>query len=187
MAAAIIVSMTVFAESASAHGQTATKKVVSARATKGVRTTTAYQKPRSRGTSKASVVRANVSLPPEQSGDGTAGDIRNRALSLVGARYRWGGTSKATGFDCSGLIKYLLGAKSNSLPRTSTGMYRSVTKAGEMRPGDLVFFGRGRVSHVGVYIGNDQFVHASTPRAGVRTDSVSQLARSLGFMGVGRI
>lgn len=91
------------------------------------------------------------------------------ALGLLGTKYKYGGESPNTGFDCSGLVSYAaeksLGLK---LPRRSADIARqgiSVQRS-ELKRGDLVFFNtRGaRYSHVGIYLGNHQFVHA--PRAG---------------------
>jgi cell wall-associated NlpC family hydrolase len=91
-----------------------------------------------------------------------------RALALLGTPYRWGGTSPDQGFDCSGLVGYVFrNALGIELPRVS----REMAKTGEviardsMTEGDLVFFGRrGRVDHVGIYLGEGRFVHA--PRTG---------------------
>jgi cell wall-associated NlpC family hydrolase len=91
-----------------------------------------------------------------------------KALALLGTPYRWGGTSPDQGFDCSGLVGYVFrNALGIELPRVS----REMAKTGEvidrdaMTEGDLVFFGRrGRVDHVGIYLGDGRFVHA--PRTG---------------------
>lgn len=156
--------------------------------TKGVRTSTAYQKRQtSPKVSKTTAIRS-VALPPEAPADVSSQEIVERAKAAVGSRYRWGGTNKATGFDCSGLVKHVFGERASDLPRTSAGLYSAVAKPEELRPGDLVFFGRGaRVSHVGVYIGEGNVVHASTYRTGVRVDNVQTLSRALVLKGVGRI
>jgi len=93
------------------------------------------------------------------------------ARSLVGSQYVWGGASRS-GFDCSGLVTYVLRQFGVRVTRTASGMFRdNGTPVGqsELVPGDLVFFARDGVNvhHVGIYVGNGQFVHASDPTRGV--------------------
>ncbi|HQX90836.1 MAG TPA: C40 family peptidase, partial [Moraxellaceae bacterium] len=98
------------------------------------------------------------------------------ALSLIGTPYKYGGVSPETGFDCSGLVKYVLGLSSTvTLPRTSADMYRMGGKdvpLDDMVPGDLVFFKvkSKRINHVAVYIGEGRFVHAPSTGNFVRVD-----------------
>jgi len=103
-------------------------------------------------------------------------EIVMRALGLLGKRYRYGGNAPDTGFDCSGLVRWVFDDKTKTeLPRTSLAMSRipapDVGKD-ELVLGDLVFFRtRGRVvSHVGIYIGDGRFVHAATGAGKVRID-----------------
>jgi cell wall-associated NlpC family hydrolase len=99
-----------------------------------------------------------------------------KAMTLLGTPYRWGGASPDGGFDCSGLVGYVFRtAIGLDLPRVS----RQMVSAGEavdrasLVPGDLVFFGRrGKVNHVGIYMGEGRFLHA--PRTG-RDVTVSDL------------
>jgi cell wall-associated NlpC family hydrolase len=90
------------------------------------------------------------------------------ARAQVGKRYRLGGTSPEGGFDCSGLVKYVLSAFRVSVPRTSLEQARAGRPLprgqAQLRPGDLLLFGRPRdgVSHVGIYVGNGRFIHASS-------------------------
>ncbi|MDD0824397.1 NlpC/P60 family protein [Mannheimia sp. AT1] len=90
-----------------------------------------------------------------------------------GTRYRLGGTTKS-GIDCSAFVREVMSKAFNkSMPRSTAGQRhvgRSISKA-DLRPGDLVFFRRN--NHVGVYIGNGKFVHASSSR-GVTTSSLSE-------------
>lgn len=92
------------------------------------------------------------------------------ARSQIGTRYRFGGTTPRRGFDCSGFVRYVLGALQLVLPRTADQQSRigdGVPKdTTQLRPGDLLTFGRGnRVTHIGIYVGNGRYVHAS-PTAG---------------------
>jgi len=102
-----------------------------------------------------------------------------RARQLIGVPYRHGGTSVANGFDCSGLLVYLFRTEAGmKLPRTTGEMIQSGSRRidrTELRPGDAVFFnrnGRGNVSHVGLYIGNNQFIHAPSTGGRIRQDSL---------------
>lgn len=98
-----------------------------------------------------------------------------QALEAVGIRYRYGGRSPETGFDCSGLIAYvferawgvLLPAGTEALSKVGTPV-----KRGELKPGDLVFYDtRSRpYSHVGIYLGDGRFVHAPSSGKQVRID-----------------
>ncbi|MGH2362057.1 MAG: NlpC/P60 family protein, partial [bacterium] len=87
------------------------------------------------------------------------------AMRHMGVRYRWGGMSPR-GFDCSGLIGYVMRSVGVRLPRTAAELYVSgrPVSTSELRVGDIVFFETTRPgpSHAGIYIGNDQFIHASS-------------------------
>lgn len=98
-------------------------------------------------------------------------EIIGTANRFLGVPYRWGGTSPESGFDCSGLSMVVYHLNGLNLPRTSREQWKagSPVNRGHLSKGDLVFFdtrGRGRVSHVGIYIGGNKFVHA--PAAGKR-------------------
>ena len=109
-----------------------------------------------------------------------AESILSHGLSLVGTRYRYGGSSVKSGFDCSGFIGYLFKQELGmQLPRSSRDMINidaPLVERDELEPGDLLFFstnGRGRVSHAGIYMGDNQFIHSSSSRSGgVRVDSL---------------
>ena len=100
--------------------------------------------------------------------------IADLAYSFKGYRYVYGEESPSKGFDCSGLVYYVYGQFGYSLPRTASKQYaysgaKTVSKA-NLQPGDLVFFcsdGSNSVTHVGIYIGNNHFIHASTSTTGV--------------------
>jgi cell wall-associated NlpC family hydrolase len=88
------------------------------------------------------------------------------ARRLLGRRYIFGGTTP-DGFDCSGFTKYLMRAMGYEVPRTAAQQAqigREIPRdPSQLRPGDLLTFGRGgRVTHIGMYIGNGRFIHAST-------------------------
>lgn len=100
----------------------------------------------------------------------------NEAIDeLLGTKYKYGGTTEK-GFDCSGFTQYVFNEFSIDLPRASKGQAGIGTKVAKknLRKGDLVFFntdGKG-ISHVGIYLGNDEFAHTST-RKGVTIDKLS--------------
>jgi len=102
--------------------------------------------------------------------------VASLARKQVGAPYRYGGSSPS-GFDCSGLVQYVYGKLGVNLPRKSREMARvgQQVPVHALLPGDLVFFriNRNRVSHVGIYIGNDKFVHATKSGDPVRKDSIT--------------
>ncbi|WP_447755761.1 C40 family peptidase [Pseudomonas nicosulfuronedens] len=102
-----------------------------------------------------------------------------RAHELIGTPYRWGGETEKAGFDCSGLLVYLYSTIANrQLPRTTRSMIaqrRNTVDQDELQPGDAVFFnhnGRGRTSHVGLYIGDGHFIHAPSTGKTIRIDSL---------------
>lgn len=104
-----------------------------------------------------------------------ANSVLMRAISLVGTPYRYGGNTPDGGFDCSGLVNYVYhDSVSLSLPRTSqalAGYQGPKIKPERLAAGDLVFFGSsGRVTHVGIYVGEGRFVHAPSTGGTVRLD-----------------
>ena len=110
-------------------------------------------------------------------GDGVS-DVRTSvvsyALQFVGNRYVWGGTSLENGVDCSGFTMRILGKYGISLPHSSKAQpsYGTKISASEAKPGDLFFYGSGRsISHVAIYIGNGQIVHASNKRDGIKASN----------------
>lgn len=110
-------------------------------------------------------------------GDGVS-DVRasvvSYALQFVGNRYVWGGTSLEKGVDCSGFTMRILGKYGVSLPHSSKAQPSCGTKisASDAKPGDLFFYGSGRsISHVAIYIGNGQIVHASNKRDGIKVSN----------------
>lgn len=124
------------------------------------------------------------------SGSGTATDIANFAMSFVGYSYVWGGMSPSTGFDCSGLMYYVLTQYGYSMNRVANDQMTQGTAVSRdnLQVGDLVFFGYGSyANHVGMYIGNGNFVHASTPSTGVRVNSLNETYYNTRYIGARRI
>ncbi|APX76656.1 C40 family peptidase [Achromobacter insolitus] len=116
----------------------------------------------------------------------------SEALNHLGIRYRFGGTSPDTGFDCSGLVTYTaersLGLK---LPRNAAEMAQLGTSVNknELKAGDLVFFntlGR-RYSHVGIYLGDDRFVHSPSAGGVVRVENMTMAYWSKRYNGARRL
>ena len=115
----------------------------------------------------------------QQDAGGKIQTVLRRALALMGTPYRWGGTSPDSGFDCSGLVGYVFRtALGIELPRVSREMASQdsaelIKDRDSLKQGDLVFFGRkGRVNHVGIYVGEGRFVHSPSTGKDVRVDSL---------------
>ncbi|WP_167087534.1 C40 family peptidase [Xanthomonas sp. F4] len=125
----------------------------------------------------------DVSQPVPREGVVPGGDkvqsVLKRAMALLGTPYRWGGED-TEGFDCSGLVGYVFRtALGIELPRVSREMAREanaqlIKDRDALAPGDLVFFGRkGRVDHVGLYVGEGRFLHAPSRGKDVRVDTLT--------------
>lgn len=114
-------------------------------------------------TAKPAVTPASYAVPPTTNDWGDR--LVTRAMKYLGTPYRHGGISPSTGFDCSGFVYYLYGAEfSRTIPRMPDGMAREGVTIGrnDLKRGDIVFFGNGSAfTHVGIYAGNGQFVHAT--------------------------
>ena len=119
-------------------------------------------------------------------------DIALYAMGLLDTRYRWGGRGPATGFDCSGLVSHVFKQAIGLRVQGSSaelGQKARPVPADQLLPGDLVFFNTlgARHSHVGVYVGEGRFVHASNPRTGVRMDQLSNRYYAQRFEGAGSL
>jgi len=111
-------------------------------------------------------------------------DLRRKIVAtaekFMGVEYAWGGTSSREGFDCSGLARAVYELNGLSLPRSSAEQYRAgePVPGDRVNPGDLVFFAlaSGRpVSHVGIYVGHEVFIHAPGEGTRIRKDSLNNL------------
>ncbi|MBA4293068.1 hypothetical protein C0431_08855 [bacterium] len=121
---------------------------------------------------------------------GAAASLIDTAKDQIGVRYRYGGTSRS-GFDCSGFVQFVFAKHGVKLPRTSlsqSGVGAKVAKS-DLIVGDLVFFvTRGsRVSHVGIYIGDGKFIHASSGGGRVRIDALSTSYYAKRYAGARRV
>lgn len=107
-----------------------------------------------------------------------AGDIVEKAMDFLGIRYRRGGSTPESGFDCSGFVSHVFRELGTRLPRSSREISHSgeAVSKNELQPGDLVFFNtmRRAFSHVGIYLGNNQFVHAPASGGAVRIDDLRE-------------
>jgi cell wall-associated NlpC family hydrolase len=100
------------------------------------------------------------------------------ADELVGTRYRYGGNSPKSGFDCSGFVHWVYSRQGIDLPRTTRGLTTAGTRIparrAELLPGDLLLFaGHGtRITHVAIYVGDGRIIHASSGQRAVRYDDL---------------
>jgi cell wall-associated NlpC family hydrolase len=115
-----------------------------------------------------------------------------QALSLLGVNYKFGGNSPETGLDCSGLVRLVYNRTIGAvLPRRAEDISRQsqTIEAQALQPGDLVFFNtlKRAFSHVGIYIGNGQFIHAPSSGGVVRVEDMSKTYWQQRFNGARRI
>jgi Cell wall-associated hydrolases (invasion-associated proteins) len=115
------------------------------------------------------------------------------AKRYLGIRYRYGGSSPSRGFDCSGFVYYLLRRHGISAPHSAAELFRmgKPVSRSELKPGDLVFFRntarRRGITHVGIYIGDGKFIHASSGRGCVTITSLSDPYYAARFAGARRL
>jgi cell wall-associated NlpC family hydrolase len=119
-------------------------------------------------------------------------DTIERAFEFIGVRYKRGGSSPETGFDCSGFVKYLYNETLGLvLPHSAKAIAQQGERVekSELQPGDLVFFNtmRRAFSHVGIYLGNNQFIHAPRTGTRVRVEDMSDRYWSRRYNGARRI
>lgn len=123
---------------------------------------------------------------------GTRQEIIDYAATLLGCKYVYGGTS-TSGFDCSGFTMYVFNRFGISLSHSSSTQYSNsvhISKS-ELQVGDLVFFsqkkGSSKVGHVGIYVGDNEFIHAASPGKGVRYDDLDSDYYLSHYIGCGRV
>jgi len=125
-------------------------------------------------------------------------DASERSLKLVsharkqvGVRYRYGGSSPQHGFDCSGLVRYVYRQAGIVLPRTTEAMSETglALRKSELEPGDLVFFDTRRkpFSHVGIYIGQQRFIHAPASGGAVQLVDMRERYWRTRYVGARRV
>jgi cell wall-associated NlpC family hydrolase len=121
-----------------------------------------------------------------------ASDLAVRAMALVGIRYQYGGDTPEHGLDCSGLVRYVFKqAWGAELPRTAAEISRVGAKVDskDLQPGDLVFYNtlRRGFSHVGIYLGDNKFVHSPSAGNAIRIESMDLSYWKKRFNGARRI
>lgn len=134
-------------------------------------------------------------LPQESGSDGwqaRAHEILMSAFSLTGVKYKWGGSSPETGFDCSGFVRYVFQQAANlTLPHGARALSQLGQKIplDQLRPGDLVFFNtlKSAFSHVGIYVGDGRFIHAPSSGGGIHIVNMDEEYWSKRFNGARRI
>jgi cell wall-associated NlpC family hydrolase len=120
------------------------------------------------------------------------GEVVVGALNMIGVRYRWGGDTPDSGLDCSGFVRYVFqDTLGMNLPRRAEEMSRVGEKisARDLKPGDLVFFNtmRRTFSHVGIYIGDNKFVHSPSTGSTIRVDDMDSGYWEKRFTGARRL
>ena len=133
-----------------------------------------------------------VSSATDRPGSAQRSDIALFALGLLDTPYSRGGRGPATGFDCSGLVSHVFREAAGLQVRGSSaelGQKVRPVAPEQLLPGDLVFFNTlgARHSHVGVYVGDGRFGHASNPRTGVRVDLLSNRYYAQRYEGAGSL
>lgn len=114
------------------------------------------------------------------------------AMGVIGIHYKYGGNNPENGLDCSGLVRYVFqDAWGVDVPRTAAELSRSGEKVDkqDLQPGDLVFYNtlRRSFSHVGIYLGDNKFIHAPSRGGKVRIESMDLAYWKARFNGARRI
>jgi cell wall-associated NlpC family hydrolase len=121
---------------------------------------------------------ANLTPVAAQPAESVGHEALSVAMRYIGTPYQWGGSSPATGFDCSGLVQYAYEQEGIQLPRVAAEQFDVgvPVSRNDLRPGDAVFFQdpNGYVHHVGLYVGDGKFIDAPETGEDVRIDSLSE-------------
>ena len=126
-----------------------------------------------------SLVLSGCGSSPKYKGSSSKQSVIKTAKKMLGVKYRYGGTSPGRGFDCSGLVQYSHKAAGIKLPRTTSQQYKASRWIARkyLRAGDLVFFKTSitrAVSHVGIYLGRNKFIHAPSSGKRVKISSMKE-------------
>lgn len=138
--------------------------------------------------SRVSNSSSSISAPISSSASATGSAIVKYSYNFLGIPYVWGGTT-TSGLDCSGFTKLVYAHFGINLPRVSrdqakVGTYVPISQA---QPGDLVYFGQTNVTHIGIYIGNNQMIHAPSPGKSVMVSSISWHVNNYNIVGARRV
>ncbi|PKO25238.1 MAG: glycoside hydrolase [Betaproteobacteria bacterium HGW-Betaproteobacteria-8] len=131
-------------------------------------------------------------VEPHSSWSTKVQDVILNALSLTGIKYRYGGTSPDTGFDCSGFVRYVFSEAANmALPHNARAISQigRIISPDQLQPGDLVFYNtmKSSFSHVGIYLGNNRFIHAPSTGGSIHVAQMNDSYWSKRFDGARRI
>ncbi|MBF7082007.1 C40 family peptidase [Desulfallas sp. Bu1-1] len=159
--------------------------------------TSSYTPPQEKIPAAPSPAPATATTKPQKAGlpsRADTGDVRlviKTAYELLGKSYAYG-ASGPNSFDCSGLTKFVYQKVGVNLPHSAASQFQSGIRIAreELAPGDLVFFsyyGSAGINHVGVYVGDGMFIHASTPQTGVIINSLKESYYAHNYRGAVRL
>lgn len=127
-----------------------------------------------------------ASVTYSSSGSSQGESVVSYAKEYLGCNYVYGGTSPS-GFDCSGFTQYVYSNFGVSLNRTAASQYSNGTSVTDLQAGDLVYFGKSGIYHVGIYIGGGSFIHAANKERGVTIDTLTSGYYKTNYVGARRI
>ena len=159
------------ASSSSSNRSSSATRSRASKSTSSSKRTTSSKKSSSSGSSNGTTVK----------GSGSGSAVASYALQFVGNPYVWGGSSLTGGADCSGFVMAVYAHFGVSLPHSSSSQagYGTSVSLSNAQPGDLVFYGKGGISHVAIYIGGGRVVHAKGKQYGITTDAVGYSSKGI--------